>query len=83
MLRAEFTPQFQRDAKRLKAKHVGLAGHRGRRRRRHGAGGAVSRRLPCRWLRAPAQAGRTRAGPPPFFAQKREAIHLLGTQNLA
>ena len=43
----------------------------------------MSRRLPCRWLRAPAQAGRTRAGPPPVFAQKREAIHLHGTQNLA
>ena len=27
MLRAEFTPQFQRDSKRLKAKHVDLAGH--------------------------------------------------------
>ena len=25
MLRAEFTPQFQRDAKRLKARHVDLA----------------------------------------------------------
>ena len=25
MLRAEFTPQFQRDSKRLKAKHVDLA----------------------------------------------------------
>ena len=29
MLRAEFTPQFQRDSKRLKAKHVDLAGHQG------------------------------------------------------
>ena len=43
----------------------------------------MSRRLPCRWLRAPAQAGRTRAGPSPVFTQKREATHLHGTQNLA
>ena len=65
MLRAEFTPQFQRDSKRLKAKHVDLAGHQGHLRRRHRAGGAVKPRPPRRWQRTLMQAGtrESQAGP--------------------
>ena len=50
--------------------------HQGRRRRRHGAGGAVNRWPACRWLRTPMQARRIRARPTP---SKWSVLHVRQT----